>query len=176
MKDKDILIKKIKNNKVLQKEMLKYNMLQWEMYMLYALSGMSIFLGFSFILIKFYILSLILILGTILINIFIISFRNKITYISKCKVKDDIFQPGISPIYEVILEEIGEKHKDIFKYKKFFNFGYKKIVGISAIVFYKISKNSNNLIDQEISISKNDIVIAVKTGSGYVYCAKEDEL
>lgn len=60
MNDKETLIKRIKSNKTLQKEMLKYNSKQWEMYLLYAVSVMLMFIGFIFTMINLEILGYIL--------------------------------------------------------------------------------------------------------------------
>ena len=205
MENNKELIKKIKSNKVLQKEMLKYNSMQWEMYFLYAVSGVLLLISFAFAMSN-YALGYITMLLVIVVNIFIILLRNKIVYIANCKIKD-IFQPFESLSYKVVLEETGEKHTDIFKYKKNDNYGRKKINGFEGIVFTKISNNPNRWskkqrtdffeelrnysIDDEkysellkmaephlvnTSIQNNDKVIAFKTVSGYVYAAKEEEI
>lgn len=87
MKDNEILIKRIKSNKTLQKEMLKYNSKQWEMYYLYAVSAMLMFIGFIFTMINLEILGYIMLVLVIPVNIWIILSRNKVTYIAECKVK-----------------------------------------------------------------------------------------
>lgn len=134
------------------------------------------------------------------VNIWIILSRNKIIYIAECKVKQ-IGQAFESLYYTPIVEEIGEKHTDTFKYQKFDNWGRKKIYGFEGIVFANISKNPDRLSgkqrddfvkrmangDEEAkklsnkylnntSITDNDKVIAFKTMSGNFFVAKEDEI
>lgn len=198
MNDKETLIKRIKSNKTLQKEMLKYNSKQWEMYLLYAVSVMLMFIGFIFTMINLEILGYIMMVLIIPINIWIILSRNKVTHIAECKVKQ-MGQAFESLYYTPILEEIREKHTDIFKYQKFDNWGRKNIYGFEGIVFAKVSKNTDRLSgkqrddfikqmangDEEArkmsnkylnntSISDNDKVIAFKTVSGNVFVAKEN--
>ena len=83
MNDKETLIKRIKSNKTLQKEMLKYNSKQWEMYLLYAVSVMLMFIGFIFTMINLEILGYIIMVLIIPINIWIILSRNKVTHIAE---------------------------------------------------------------------------------------------